>query len=82
MHYNLRHGQAIKQVHRASGSRQEIEMTKVTYNGQEIDMAAARQLMDDEICEQIHGTVDTDQEFMDAYAVAHEEKFGAEFAFN
>lgn len=57
-------------------------MTKVTYNGQEIDMAAARQLMDDEICEQIHGTVDTDQEFMDAYAVAHEEKFGAEFAFN
>lgn len=57
-------------------------MGKVTYNGQEIDMAAARQLMDDEICEKIHGTVNTDQEFMDAYAIAHAQKFGEEFAFN
>lgn len=57
-------------------------MSKVNYNGEVIDMAAARMLMDDEICEQIHGTVETEQEFMDAYAEAHEEKFGEEFAFN
>lgn len=57
-------------------------MSKVNYNGEVIDMAAARMLMDDEICEQIHGTVRTEQEFMVAYAEAHEEKFGEEFAFN
>lgn len=57
-------------------------MAKITYNGEEIDLAAARQLMDDELCEQIHGTVDTEQEFMDAYVAAHFEKFGSEFVFN
>jgi hypothetical protein len=46
-----------------------------------IDMAAARNLMDDELCEAINGTVDTDQEFMDAYAKAHEQKYGTEFVF-
>jgi hypothetical protein len=34
---------------------------------------------DDELCEAIHGTVDTEQEFMDAYAAAHEAKYGTEF---
>lgn len=56
-------------------------MNAVTYNGKTIDLDAARQLMDDEICEVIHGTVDTEQEFMDAYAKAHEEKYGTEFVF-
>jgi len=37
--------------------------------------------MDDELCEAINGTVDTDQEFMDAYAKAHEQKYGTEFVF-
>ncbi|MFO0293777.1 MAG: hypothetical protein ACK51F_10595 [Rhodospirillales bacterium] len=54
-------------------------MNAVTYNGQTIDLDAARVLMDDEICEAIHGTVETSQEFMDAYAAAHEEKHGAPF---
>lgn len=54
----------------------------VTYNGQEINMEAARMLMDDEICESIHGTVDTDQEFMDAYTAAHKETYGVEFNFS
>jgi anti-CRISPR protein AcrIC5 len=56
--------------------------TKITYNGQEFEMDAARQLMDDDICEAIHGTVETDQEFFDAYVKAHEEEFGEEFVIN
>ena len=57
-------------------------MSKITYNDHEYDMDAARNLMDDEICERIHGTVDTDQEFFDAYVKAHAEKFGEEFVIN
>lgn len=45
-------------------------------------MENARNLMDDEICEQIHSTVETDQEFVDAYLPLHEEKYRAEFAVN
>lgn len=62
-----------------SPSKQESEMSKIHYNGNEYDMDAARNLMDDEICNQIHGTVDTEQEFVDAYAEAHLEKFGEEW---
>jgi hypothetical protein len=57
-------------------------MNAVTYNGKTIDLDAARMVMDDEICESIHLTVETEQEFMDAYAKAHVAKFGEEFAFN
>jgi hypothetical protein len=56
-------------------------MNSVNYNGKTIDLDAARVLMDDELCEVIHGTVDTEQEFMDAYAKAHEEKYGVKFVF-
>lgn len=57
-------------------------MTKVIYNDQPIDFDAARMIMDDDICEAIHGTVDTDQEFMDAYSEAHHDKYGVEFVLN
>lgn len=50
--------------------------------GNQVDMQAARQLMDDDLCEQIHGTVETEQEFFDAYVKAHDEKFGEEFVVN
>lgn len=46
------------------------------------DIKAARALMDDELCEQIHGTVDTEQEFFDAYVEAHAKKYGEEFVIN
>jgi hypothetical protein len=59
----------------------EYTMTAVTYNGKTIDLAAARMLMDDELCETIHGTVGTDQEFMDAYIAAHYSQYGTEFVF-
>ena len=57
-------------------------MNKIKYKGQEYDMDAARMLMDDDICESIHGTVETEQEFFDAYVKAHEEKFSEEFVIN
>lgn len=54
-------------------------MSIINYNGHQYDMAAARMLMDDGLCEQIHGTVETEQEFFDAYVKAHAEKFGEPF---
>lgn len=57
-------------------------MENVIFNGREIDFEAARMLMDDEICEAIHGTVENEQDFFNAYLAAHEEKFGQPFTFN
>jgi len=58
-------------------------MNAVTYNEKTIDIDAARMLMDDELCEAVNnGTVDTEQEFMDDYAKAHEEKYGVGFVFS
>ena len=56
-------------------------MKTVTYNGEIVDIDAARALMDDDICDSIHGSVDTEQEFIDAYAAAHIKKYGEEFIF-
>lgn len=53
----------------------------VVIDGRTVDLDAARMLMDDELCEAIHGTVDTDQEFVDAYLQAHEAKYGETFIF-
>lgn len=57
-------------------------MNNVIYNNKSIDLDAARMVMDDELCEKIHGTVETEQEFMDAYAAAHEAKYSEAFALN
>lgn len=59
-------------------------MTKITYKGHQFDFDAAVNLMDAEICEGINmdGACTTDQEFMDAYAKAHETKYGKEFVIN
>jgi len=57
-------------------------MSTISYNGTEYDMDASRNLMDDEICDQIHGYVDTDQEFVDAYVAAHLENFREELVIN
>ena len=56
-------------------------MTEVTLNNQTIDFDAAVNLMDDDIREELHGKgIDNEQEFMDAYAAAHEAKFDEEFS--
>jgi hypothetical protein len=56
--------------------------TRVIVNGKEFALDVVRNLMDDELCERIHGTVDTDQEFVDAYCALHAEAFGGEFQVN
>lgn len=57
-------------------------MTKVlNISGDEIDFEAAVQLMDDELREELHAEgIDTEQEFIERYAEAHEAKFCEEFA--
>jgi len=57
-------------------------MTNVTIGSWTGDIAIARNLMDDDLCEAIHGTVDTEQDFADAYTSAHLAKYGTEFVVN
>lgn len=57
-------------------------MTKVTLNGAEFDMDVVANYMDDELRESLHGSYGTDQDFLDAYAAAHEERFGEVFTVN
>lgn len=54
--------------------------TKVTLNGNDIDFDAAVMLMDDGLREKLHADMApcTEQQFLDAYAQAHAEKFGGE----
>ena len=54
---------------------------KVLLNGNLVDFDAAVNMMDDEIREKLHNELApcTDQEFMDAYAEAHEAKFNEHF---
>lgn len=60
-------------------------MSKITHNGQSFDFDAAVNLMDADLCDQIHSSIEdgtTDQQFFDLYAAAHAEKFGEEFVIN
>lgn len=54
---------------------------KVLLNGNLVDFDAAVNMMDDEIREKLHNELApcTDQEFMDAYAEAHEAKYNERF---
>ena len=54
------------------------------YYGILIPYAAAVELMDDDLREELHRKLApcTDQEFFDAYCRAHYEKFGEEFELN
>jgi hypothetical protein len=59
-------------------------MKTVTVNEQEFDFDAVVNLMDDDIREQLHADMAPceDQDFVDAYTIAHQEKFGEEFVVN
>lgn len=49
--------------------------------GHEIDFAAAVQLMDLDILEEVHSEEpETEQEFLESYAALHEAHFGEQFA--
>lgn len=53
----------------------------IDQNGNKIDFDAAVSLMDDNICEELHGEIApcTDQEFYDAYCERHKEVYEEEF---
>lgn len=61
---------------------EEIAARKVELNGEEVDWDACTELMDDDICEELHakyaGNV-TNQQFLDVYCKAHRKKYGKEF---
>lgn len=56
----------------------------VKLNNEAVDFEEAVNLMDDEIREEVHRKMApcSEQEFMDAYAKAHHEKYGEEFKVN
>lgn len=56
----------------------------VKLNNEAVDFEEAVYLMDDEIREEVHRKMApcSEQEFMDAYAKAHHEKYGEEFKVN
>lgn len=62
----------------------ESTMSKqVTLHGKTIDFGAAVVLMDDDIRDDLHNTITpcSEQEFLDAYVLAHAAKYdGAQFA--
>lgn len=70
----------------------EVEMTEAEYHawdnkldqtkGREYDIDAVRNLMDDDLAERIHGTVETEQEFVDAYCALHLTTYGEPFVVN
>lgn len=53
----------------------------IDQNGNKIDFDAATSLIDDNICEELHGEIApcTDQEFYDAYCERHKKTYGEEF---
>jgi hypothetical protein len=59
-------------------------LMQVMLNDQPIDFNAAVALMDDDIRERLHGEMApcSDQEFIDAYAKAHQDAFGEVFRVN
>ncbi len=56
-------------------------MSKITNQyGKEINLEDAANIMDAEICEEVHAmNLDTDQEWWDEYCRRHEAKHGQEF---
>ena len=55
--------------------------SKVLVNGYEVDFDVVVNMMDDEIREELHNKLApcADQEFVDAYVAAHEDKYGERF---
>lgn len=79
-------GLTTSMVEMSSTGRQKMA-GKVIINGKSVDFDAAVNLMDDEIREHLHSTVadynqddpKSHQNFVDAYCVAHSQRFGEDF---
>ncbi len=60
------------------------KMAKVMLRDKEIDFDVVVELMDEDIRDRLHTTMDpcSNQQFMDAYAKAHADKYNEEFVVN
>ncbi|WP_426702779.1 hypothetical protein ACPPVV_07205 [Rhodanobacter sp. Col0626] len=58
---------------------EEMTSSRIIYGDQQFDFSALRSRMDPELAENIEGSVDTDQDFFNAYLLAHNEKYGQRF---
>lgn len=57
----------------------------IMINDEKCDYASVVNLMDEEICESLHNSIDNDvtnQEFYNMYCDAHFAKYGSEFTYN
>lgn len=57
------------------------DTTRVIINGSEVDFSGAVNLMDADLCDELHSTLPdgtSPQEFVDAYVRAHADKFAGE----
>lgn len=55
-------------------------MAKVTYDGKSFEMEDLRLALDKDVVEEMDVGSPTDQEFFDAYLIAHEKKHGERFS--
>jgi hypothetical protein len=70
----------VDQLEQPSEIQAEEVDRAVMLDGHEIDFDAAAYLMDDDLREELHDKMApcSDQEILDAYVIAHAEKFGGE----
>lgn len=54
-------------------------MPDITFFGMTMEYSAIENMMDKELKEKILSTVSDEQEIVDAYLIAHKEKFGSDF---
>jgi hypothetical protein len=56
-----------------------MSMSKIIYDDQQFDMEELRQRMDEDLVREIQEGTETDQDFFNAYLIAHNEKYGERF---
>ncbi|MEP6899526.1 MAG: hypothetical protein ABI870_13440 [Rhodanobacter sp.] len=54
-------------------------MSKIAYDDQTFDFETVRERMDTDLSKELQGSYDTDQDFFDAYVIAHTQKYGQRF---
>ena len=63
-------------------SAAELKSHSVTHEGQRYDMRDIRRRMDPDLAAGLEGEADSDQDFFNAYLVAHASKYGERFSVN
>jgi hypothetical protein len=65
----------------ANDSHREVTiMGRITYDDQTFDLEKIRDQMDEELYSKLESDHDSDQDFFDAYVIAHSKKYGERFS--